>query len=162
MIDIHPHPLHWLHFENSYALVYARQLQRPQDQTNLPLIPAPTFRSELRADLPGRRKVLGPSFIKLELAHYFAQNRIFAAFDTETPTPAYSLLNFGLGADIVNKQAKVLFSLYANANNLLDVGYQSHLSRLKYAPDNPATGRSGIFNMGRNISFKLVIPLTLK
>jgi iron complex outermembrane receptor protein len=36
------------------------------------------------------------------------------------------------------------------------------MSRLKYFeeyPDNPS-GRSGIYNMGRNISFKLTVPLS--
>ena len=47
------------------------------------------------------------------------------------------------------------------ADNLFDVAYQDHLSRLKYFeqyPDN-YTGRNGIFNMGRNIAFKLDFPL---
>jgi iron complex outermembrane receptor protein len=160
VLDVHPHPIHWLHFENSYALVFARQQDQPEEQTNLPFIPAPKFRSELRADLEQSGKILKSGYLKLELEHYFAQNRIFSAFATETATPAYSLLNFGAGAGIINKQGGELFSIYINANNLLDTGYQSHLSRLKYAPDNPATGRSGVFNMGRNISFKLVVPLS--
>lgn len=45
-------------------------------------------------------------------------------------------------------------------DNLLDKAYQSHLSRLKYADVNPVTGRMGVFNMGRNVTFKLDIPLT--
>jgi iron complex outermembrane receptor protein len=56
----------------------------------------------------------------------------------------------------------MICSFYINANNLLDSGYQNHLSRLKYAPVNYSTGRSGVFNMGRNISFKLVIPFNIK
>jgi len=39
------------------------------------------------------------------------------------------------------------------------VAYQNHLSRLKYTPVNLATGRSGVFNMGRNASIKVNIPL---
>ena len=48
-------------------------------------------------------------------------------------------------------------SLFISGENLADVAYQSHLSRLKYAPENPATGRMGVFNMGRNISVKLIM-----
>lgn len=55
---------------------------------------------------------------------------------------------------------KILFSLYFNALNLADVAYQNHLSRLKYAPLNRVTGRQGVFNVGRNYSFKINIPLT--
>ena len=47
------------------------------------------------------------------------------------------------------------------ANNLLDRAYQSHLSRLKYLDPNPVTGRQGVYNMGRNVTFKLVVPLEL-
>jgi iron complex outermembrane receptor protein len=57
----------------------------------------------------------------------------------------------------------VLFSINISGNNITDVAYQSHLSRLKYFeeyPNNPS-GRTGIYNMGRNISFKLTVPLNL-
>jgi iron complex outermembrane receptor protein len=66
-----------------------------------------------------------------------------------------------MGADITNRQGKVLVSINILGNNITDVAYQSHMSRLKYFeeyPDNPS-GRSGIYNMGRNISFKLTVPL---
>jgi len=62
-----------------------------------------------------------------------------------------------VGADLTNRQGKVLVSINILGNNITDVAYQSHMSRLKYFeeyPDNP-TGRSGIYNMGRNISFKI-------
>ena len=83
------------------------------------------------------------------------------ADNTETPTPGYILYNAGIGADITNRHGKVLVSINILGNNITDVAYQSHLSRLKYFeqyPNNP-TGRSGIYNMGRNISFKLTVPL---
>ena len=58
-------------------------------------------------------------------------------------------------------KAKRLFSLYIAVNNLTDVAYQSHLSRLKYEDMNYSTGRMGVFNMGRNISFKLIVPIAI-
>ena len=57
----------------------------------------------------------------------------------------------------------MLFSINISGNNITDVAYQSHLSRLKYFeayPNNPS-GRTEIYNMGRNISFKLTVPLNL-
>jgi iron complex outermembrane receptor protein len=45
---------------------------------------------------------------------------------------------------------------------LTNKAYQSHLSRLKYADKNQATGRTGVYNMGRNIGFKLVVPIDIK
>ena len=43
-----------------------------------------------------------------------------------------------------------------------DVAYQNHLSRLKYAAVNNVTGRQGVFNMGRNFSVKVNVPLEWK
>ena len=39
-------------------------------------------------------------------------------------------------------------------NNLFDKAYQSHLSRLKYFED--YDNGNGIYDMGRNITFKLI------
>lgn len=44
-------------------------------------------------------------------------------------------------------------------DNLTDVCYQDHLSRLKYADLNVASGRRGVFNMGRNFVLKLAVPI---
>jgi iron complex outermembrane recepter protein len=55
-----------------------------------------------------------------------------------------------------------LFSVYISSNNLFDVAYQNHLSRLKYAAENQITGRAGVFNAGRNFSFKIVVPIAFK
>ena len=45
------------------------------------------------------------------------------------------------------------------AQNLFNRAYQSHLSRLKYADLNHATGRAGVYNMGRNIAINLSVNL---
>ncbi len=58
-------------------------------------------------------------------------------------------------------KGKKIAELYVTADNLLNKAYQNHLSRLKYADDNTATGRRGVFNMGRNITFKIVVPIQL-
>jgi iron complex outermembrane receptor protein len=70
-------------------------------------------------------------------------------------------VNIGVGADICSNQ-KTFCSLYVYASNLFDVAYQSNMSRLKYGDTNIVTGRVGVFNMGRNISFKVVIPINFK
>jgi iron complex outermembrane receptor protein len=81
------------------------------------------------------------------------------AYATETPTKGYSLLNAGIGSDFVTKKGATVFSLSFSALNITDVAYQNHLSRLKYTAENLVTGRAGVFNMGRNFSIKLNIPL---
>ncbi|QNH61978.1 TonB-dependent receptor [Hymenobacter sediminicola] len=162
-LDLHPHPLDWLHFENSFSMVRAIEFDQPEGQQYLPFIPADRLQSELRVNFRkvGRSR-LHNLYARATLEHNFAQNRIFSAFDTETSTPAYTLVNAGVGTDIVSRSEKTLFSLYLAANNLFDVGYQNHLSRLKYTAVNYATGRVGVFNMGRSLSVKLVVPLSFK
>lgn len=157
-IDIHPHPLDWLHFENSLSYVLSQQKDQPDSTRYLPFTPAPKTNSELRATAKKIGNIFRNAYFKIEVENYFKQDKFYSAFGTETETPGYTLLNFGVGADIVSKHSS-LFSIYINANNLTDVAYQSHLSRLKYGALNNVTGRTGVFNMGRNISFKLLVPI---
>jgi iron complex outermembrane receptor protein len=67
-----------------------------------------------------------------------------------------------VGTDVADAKGRTLFSLYVTANNLFDVAYQSHLSRLKYGDLNYATGRRGVYNIGRTLSVKVVVPLAFK
>ena len=101
-------------------------------------------------------------YVNAELDYFFEQNQFYSAYGTETKTPSYSLFNAGIGSDVVNKNGNTLFSIYFSATNILDIAYQSHLSRLKYAPENIATTRTGVFNMGRNFNIKIMVPLALK
>lgn len=160
-IDLHPHPLDWLHFENSFSLVRGLLLNQPDSSKYLPFIPAPRIQSELRANRKKMGNYLQNLYVKLDLDYYFRQDQYLQENQTETATPAYLLLHAGAGTDI-GRKGKKWFSLYIQANNLLDAAYQNHLSRLKYAPVNPATGRQGIYNMGRNVSVKLLIPIAFR
>ncbi|TDN36133.1 TonB-dependent receptor [Hymenobacter sp. UV11] len=161
-LDFHPHPLDWLHFENSFSMVRARQLGVPEAEQFLPFIPADRLQSELRGNFRRQGKRLTNVYARFQLEQTFAQNRYFAAFDTETATPAYTLFNAGVGTDVADAKGRTLFSLYVTANNLFDVAYQSHLSRLKYEEINYATGRRGVYNMGRTLSVKVVVPFVFK
>ena len=98
--------------------------------------------------------------VQFEVDHSFKQQRPFTAYGTETTTKGYTLLNASVHIALL-RRGKVLVHLYLNATNLGDVAYQSHLSRLKYAELNAATGRTGVFNMGRNFSLRLNVPFSL-
>lgn len=160
-LDIHPHPLDWLHFENAFSYVQSEQTGQSDSTKYLPFTPAPKLQSELRADIKKAGKHLSNVYFKIGLENYFTQNKFYAAYGTETKTSGYTLIDLGLGTDLVNKE-KTLCSIHINVNNVTNVAYQSHLSRLKYATVNNATSRTGVYNMGRNISFKLVIPVDIK
>jgi iron complex outermembrane receptor protein len=158
-LDIHPHPLDWLHIENSFSVVKG-VLNKEQDGSKyLPFVPAARLIDEVKADFFKKGRTIRDFYLKVELDNTFAQNHPFTGFNTETKTSGYSLLNAGFGGDVISK-GKKLFSLYFGANNIGDVAYQNHLSRLKYAPLNEVTGRQGVFNMGRNFSMKVNVPLT--
>ena len=157
-IDIHPHPLDWLHLENSFSYVNAILKNQPEESRHLPFIPAAVWISDVKVDFDKLNRFMANAYFKGGIEKTWAQNNYYAAYDTETATPGYTLLNMGFGTDFTSRQ-KTLFSLYISGNNLTDVAYQSHLSRLKYTAMNNATGRTGIYNMGRNISFKLLIPI---
>ena len=158
-LDFHPHPLDWLHIENTFSFVNGKFAEALEGSKNIPFIPAPKLVTELRGNFDHLKGAVHNFYVKLELDNTFTQNNIFTAYDTETKTKGYSLLNMGFGADFVNKKEQALFSLSVSALNITDVAYQNHLSRLKYAPENLVTGRTGVFNMGRNFSIKLNIPL---
>lgn len=161
-LDIHPHPFDWLHFQNSFSIVRGIQNNQPDSLKFLPFMPAPRLQSELRAQFNKVGKWSKNFYAKIELNYFLEQNQFLSAYGTETRTPSYTLLNTGIGSDIVNKKGHTMFSIFFTATNILDVAYQDHLNRLKYLSENPATGRIGVFNMGRNFNVKLIVPLSLK
>lgn len=163
MLDIHPHPIDWLHFENTFSYVRSSVSGGTDSTKYLPNIPAARWISELKGSFKKVGTVMQNVYIGIQMDKTFAQNDIFAAYETETTTPGYTLLNAGIGTDFVNKKSgRTLFSLHLAANNLTDVAYQNHLSRLKYAAENEVTGRVGVFNMGRTFSMKVAIPIDFK
>lgn len=159
-LDIHPHPIDWLHIENSFSLIRGTFVTPIDGSKNLPLMPAPRLSTELRGNFTQHNKTLHDYYIYTELEHHFLQKNVFSAFNTETITAAYSLLHVGIGATIINSKKQPLLNIAISLNNVTNTTYQNHLSRLKYAAENMATGRVGVFNMGRNFSIKLNIPLS--
>lgn len=158
LVDIHPHPLDWLHWENTLSYVRGKFVTPVEGIRNVPFIPAARWISELRGEFLKNGKAFKNLSLHFEVEHTFDQQKPFTAYDTETATPAYTLLNASVSTDITSKN-KTLFSIYLLGNNLTDAAYQNHLSRLKYAAVNAVTGRQGVFNTGRNFMVRLNIPL---
>ena len=143
-IGVDVHPVHQLHLSSAFSCVYAREA----GGDNLPLIPAPRLFSEVKWEISHGGRVLNNAFVSMNLDWNMRQDRFYGRDNTETATPAYLLLGASAGTDVVIK-GKTRLSLYVIANNLTDTVYAPHLSRLKYI---------GIYNMGRNVTFKLVVP----
>jgi iron complex outermembrane receptor protein len=165
-IDIHPHPLDWLHFENTISVIFGINHGVPgvslaSDAKYLPFIPPIHTHSELKAEIKKKYKYASSIYAQVEMDWFAKQNRAYLADNTETVTPGYTLFNAGFGMDLTNRNGKVFCNVHMAGNNIMDVAYQSNMSRLKYFEQYPVnwSGHSGIYNMGRNISFKLTFPL---
>ena len=143
-ISIDVHPVHQLHISSAFSCVYARE----KGGENLPLIPAPRLYSEIKYEFSHGGNLFNNTFASLNLDWNMAQNHFYAAGGTETATPAYLLPGASVGTDVVIK-GKTRLSLCIIGSNLTDQVYMPHLSRLKYI---------GIANMGRNVSFKMIVP----
>lgn len=159
-LDLHPHPFDWLHLETGFSWVRGMFRNEVESVKNLPLIPAPRLQLELRAELAKNGSRIRNLSFFMEYDHSFSQQFAFTAFNTETATPAFGLINGGFHFDLM-RGARSLLQCYFTAQNIADVVYQNHLSRLKYAAENPVNGQRGVFNMGRNFSLKFNIPLQL-
>jgi iron complex outermembrane receptor protein len=158
-IDLHPHPLDWLHVENSFSFVRGKFSNPVDGSGNLPLIPAPRWISELRGQFKKAGKFFSQVYSRLTLDYTLNQNNFFAGYDTETATNGYALLSAGVGGDVLNKNKQPIFSIHFGVQNITNTAWQSHLSRLKYTAPNLLTGRNGVFNAGRNFSVKVNVPL---
>ena len=155
-VDVHP--THHVHLGTSFDMVRAVQLHQSGDSRNLPFTPAPRWRTDVKYEFTHDGRVLNNAYVAVGVDYTFKQDHFYAAHGTETATPAYALLNASAGTDIMCRGRRVA-TLAIIANNLTDKAYQNHLSRLKMADVNPVTGRRGVYNMGRNITFKLTVPL---
>jgi iron complex outermembrane receptor protein len=155
-VDVHP--FHALHIGSAFSYVNAQLLHQPEEMRWLPMTPAPRLSVDVKYELTHDGKVFNNAYIAARMDWCLEQNHYYAAYDTETMTPSYLLIGLSAGTDVLIKGKKVA-ELALIVDNLTDVCYQDHLSRLKYADFNVVTGRRGVFNMGRNVVFKVTVPI---
>ena len=139
-IHFHPHPIDWLHINSSFESVTGKT----KDNDNLPLVPANRFNNTLRIDIKSF-KWFKDGFASANVEHTLKQNN---PSEFETNTNDYTLVNFGLGGQII--VGKTNFGLSLNANNIFNRVYVAHLSRLK---------ADGIPNIGRNIVLAINVKI---
>jgi len=165
-INLHPSQLKWLTFNTSLAYVVG--LNKDESLLNqhgeaakyLPFIPPLQIRSEIKLTAQTTKGTFDKPYIKFDAVFSADQNRFYALDDTESFTAGYGLLNAGLGSGIRSKSGKTILDIFIQCDNIFNTAYQSNLNRLKYFEyyNSSPNGRSGIYNMGRNISFKAIIP----
>jgi iron complex outermembrane recepter protein len=94
-LDIHPHPWDWMHLGNTFSYVRATLENQPSESHNLPFIPAPVWISDIKIEIKNRCNLLKNSYVKFGMSNTWKQNHIYSAYETETKTPGYTLLNMG-------------------------------------------------------------------
>ncbi len=166
-INLHPTGLKWLSFNNSLAYVVG--LNQNQELLNkhgraakyLPFIPPLQVRTEIKATAQKPIGIFDKPYIKIDAAFFADQDKFYALDDTESFTAGYTLINGGIGSALKTKKGKTLCDIFLQADNIFNIAYQSNLNRLKYFEyyNRSPNGRSGIYNMGRNLSFKVIIPI---
>ncbi|MEO6522922.1 MAG: TonB-dependent receptor [Mucilaginibacter sp.] len=165
-LNVHPQNIKWLAFNNSLAYVTGiNGDQRLIDESKgaakyLPFIPPLHIRSEVKTTLQRSYGTFSKIYFKAEMDAYTTQNRFYALDNTETATPGYALFNLGAGTTIKKRSDKTFCELFLQIDNLFDTAYQSNLNRLKYFEyyQSSPNGYLGIYNIGRNISFKAIFP----
>jgi iron complex outermembrane recepter protein len=174
--NIHPDDTKWMEVDNGFTYIYTYLLNQTDSTQHVPWTPAPRLTSEVKfkfADI--HTSILRGTYFQFGLAKYWAQNSIYSAYWTELPSAAYTLFNAGLGTNFVNpKTGRVICSFYINCTNLTNLAYADHTARTQYfwayngvkdprnfgyAPSIVTTLSEGIYNMGRNIGFKLIFPI---
>lgn len=164
--DVHPTGAKWLQWNSRFSYIYTWLPHATNSTDHIPWIPAPHLHSELKfllTDKPG--SVLSQTYFKVGVAHYWQQNDIYSALYTEVPAAAYTLVDAGLGTQFVNRRtSRVVCSLFINCTNVTNIAYADHLNLAQYfyaVNGNLVTvtnQRQGVFNMGRDFTFKVVFP----
>jgi len=165
-LNIHPAGVKWFELDNGFTYIYSHIPNETDSTRHLPYIPAPHLNSEVKLRFnDGHHSILKGTYIKFGLQHDWAQNNVYSAFYTELPSAQYTIFNAGVGTNIVNpKTGKTICAVYVNCTNLTNVAYADHLNLAQYfyaingTPTTVTQQNQGIYNMGRNISFKLIFP----
>lgn len=176
-LDLHPSSIPWVELNSTLSMVYGGLSHTPDSSKYLPFVPPVRITAEFKFPVGQLGKAIKNAYFKIGLLGCFEQNDIYRQYAiynglntaltpkeyaaSTTATKGYVLFHAGAGGDIVSK-GKTVFKLYFICNNLFNTAYIDYMSRFKYYPVNYSTGRVGVFNMGRNLSIKLLIPLDLK
>ena len=164
MLGLHPSSVKGFSFDNTVAVIHGYNRKAVYKKKGLageylPLIPAAKIVSSINQEITINSKIFSSVNLKTEMELYASQKRYLALSNTETATRGYSLFNFSINTKIsYSKNNTLQFQL--QVNNIFDKAYQSNLSRLKYFEyySSSPNGYSGMFGMGRNLCFKIIMP----
>jgi iron complex outermembrane recepter protein len=174
--NIHPRSFsHW-ELNSTLSMVYGGLRHVPDSTKYLPFVPPTRVTVDLKFQFSNSGGRLQNIYLKAGILSCFEQKDIYQQYSiynglntaltpyeyaaSKAATKGYTLVNLGAGGNISSKGKKVC-ELYLVCNNLFNTAYIDYMSRFKYYPVNYTTGRVGVFNMGRNVSIKMIIPFDL-
>jgi iron complex outermembrane receptor protein len=140
-------PVSWLEWNAKASILYARN-KKTDDW--LILMPANRFSNELTYSFKDGKRFSG-SYISGEVINVLQQSRVpddkNGKQDYKAPPSGYTLVNGNASTTILI--AKLPVTIGIGVRNLLNTKYRDYLNSMRYFTD----------EMGRNISFKLRIPI---
>ena len=173
-LTVHPSAWSWLELHSAISMVFGGLLNVPDSVKSLPFVPPTRITAEAIFPFKSIGKKIKNAYLKFGLLDCFEQRNIYLQYAiynglataltpyeyaaSRSATRGYVLFNAGAGGDI-NVDRKTVCQLFVICNNLFNTPYMDYMSRFKYLPVNYTTGRVGVFNMGRNLSVKVLIPL---
>jgi len=174
-LDIHPSGLKWLEINSTVSYVTGGLTGITDSTKYLPFVPPMRVTGDIIFHFGKICSFINDAYLRFGVISVAQQSNVYreAAIYTALSSSAtpfeyaasqnaeagYTLFNAGLGGHILKHGGKEACELYVICNNLFNTGYMDYMSRFKYYPVNPLTDRVGVFNMGRNLSVKLIIPV---
>jgi iron complex outermembrane receptor protein len=172
--NVHPPELPWIELHSTLSVVYGGLVGAPDSIKYLPFVPPTRITADLKFPIRKVGVVVRNAYLKAGLLDCFEQKDIYEQYAiynglntaltpfeyqaSTTATKGYVLFSVGAGGDIVS-HGRTTCSVYLVCSNLFNTPYMDYMSRFKYYPVNYTTDRVGVFNMGRNLSLKVVVPL---
>jgi len=173
-VNIHPEATPWVALNTTLSMVFGGLTHAVDTVKYLPFVPPTRITADLKFPFAKLGRSIRNAYLKIGVLDCFQQNDIYRQYAiynglntaltpyeyaaSKAATKGYRLFNAGVGGNVVSK-GKTLFQVYLVCNNLFNTAYIDYMSRFKYFPVNYTTGRVGVFNMGRNVSIKMVIPI---
>jgi len=173
-IHIHPSTLEWAEFDGGLSIVYGSLNNVPDSSKYLPFVPPARITGDVKFPVKKIGSHIRNAYLKFGLLDCFEQKDVYLQYAiynglstaltpfeykaSTSATKGYALFEAGAGGEILSR-GKTICQLYLICNNLFNTPYMDYMSRFKYYPVNYLAGRVGVFNMGRNLSIKITVPL---
>ena len=127
------------------------QSYNPKTSLALPFTPQPSIKTDLSYS-PFKKDLLKDSYISISHQYHFAASGSSRVDRSEQATPAYQLLDLGIGSNFQIKNQKINIS--CRIQNILNTKYLAHLSRYRVI-NVPEQGRNIVLSIKLSLGGKL-------